>query len=44
MKVYSSEMVLANKVGTDEKTFRKWVWIFIEEIYTLKPSVVSAGL
>lgn len=44
MKVYSSEMVLANKVGTDEKTFRKRVWIFINEIYILKPSVVSAGL
>ena len=36
MKIYSSENILASLAGCDEKTFRKWVWIFIHEIANLE--------
>lgn len=40
LKVYSSEKVLADKVGVDVKTFCKWSWAFVEAIAKLKPQVV----
>jgi hypothetical protein len=41
-KVYATTEVLSSSVGTpDEKTFRKWVKIFLFEISDLTPDVVS---
>ena len=42
MKCYSTEVahVAALRAG-DEKTFRKWVWIFLQEISYLQEEVVS---
>ena len=41
MKVYATEDVLAGDCGVDEKTFRKWSWMFIEEIAKMAKSEVS---
>jgi hypothetical protein len=42
MKVYSSEKVHVRLVGgVDEKTFRKWAWLFVDAIASLKSEVVS---
>ena len=42
MKVYAEESIHAGLVGgVDEKTFRKWVWIFVQEISYLEDEVVS---
>jgi hypothetical protein len=42
LKVYSTEAVLITIVGgPTRKTFRKWVWIVIEEVAAKAPSVVS---
>ena len=43
MKCYSTEVahVAALRAG-DEKTFQKWVWIFLQEISYLQEEVVSA--
>lgn len=41
MKLYASEQVLANMVGTTPKTFRKWIWPFVAAIARLEPIVVS---
>ena len=35
LKLYVTESVAAILCGCDEKTFRKWVWLFIEEIAKL---------
>jgi hypothetical protein len=41
-KVYSSESVLSASVGSpDEKTYRKWAWLFLEELAALTFDVVS---
>jgi hypothetical protein len=41
LKTYSTEDVLAERVGTTRKTYRKWVWTVVELIQALKPRVVS---
>lgn len=42
MKVYASEPVHRRLAGNpDEKTFRKWVWLFVHAIEGLEQSVVS---
>jgi hypothetical protein len=42
LKIYSTESVLSTMAqGVDEKTFRKWAWMFIDEISYLEASVVS---
>jgi hypothetical protein len=43
LKVYGTEPVLIYIVdsGPNRKTFRKWIWIVIEEIAAKAPSVVS---
>jgi hypothetical protein len=42
MKQYSTEEVNVRLVGgADNKTYRKWSWLFIEAIANLKASVVS---
>lgn len=41
MKVYASEAVLSGIVGADQKTFRKWSWLLIRKVATLKDRVVS---
>jgi hypothetical protein len=44
-KVYSSESVLSTNVGSpDEKTYRKWAWLFLERIASLEFDVVSDGV
>jgi hypothetical protein len=35
LKVYSSEHVHAIIAGVDEKTFRKWSWIYVNEVESL---------
>ena len=41
MKTYSKESVHSSLVGgVDEKTFRKWAWIFVEAISYLECDVV----
>jgi hypothetical protein len=44
VKVYAAETVLALNVGASEKTYRKWAWIFIQELAYLEPEVVSTYL
>ena len=41
MKTYGTEDCLASNCGVDEKTFRRWAWIFIEEIARLSRVEVS---
>lgn len=42
LKTYSEESVMSCLAGgVDEKTFRKWAWIFIQEIESLFAEVVS---
>lgn len=41
MKVYSNETVLSSVAGCSEKTFRKWVWFYMEAIAKLDAKVVS---
>lgn len=41
LKTYSSYEVLSGLVGCDEKTYRKWVWIFLVAIADLEQDVVS---
>lgn len=41
LKVYATENVLAGIVGVDEKTFRKWSWLFVQRIAKLKLRFVS---
>ena len=40
MKIYGTESVLSSLVGVSEKTFRKWVWLFVEAISYLESEVV----
>jgi hypothetical protein len=44
LKVYSTEAQHAVMVAVDEKTFRKWSWLFVEEIASLLPEVVSLSV
>ena len=41
VKLYSTETVLAHMVGVTEKTYRKWVWLFLRAITKLESKVVS---
>ena len=42
LKNYETESVCASKFGgVDEKTLRKWVWIYIKGIASLASQVVS---
>ena len=42
LKCYCTEAILTRVVGgVDEKTFRKWTWLFVGSIAELKPRVVS---
>jgi len=41
LKLYMSESVLSGLVGVDEKSYRKWIWIFTPKIAQLKPKIVS---
>lgn len=41
MKCYPTENQMASTVNEDEKTLRKWVWIFIDALAGLKSEVVS---
>ena len=42
LKVYATESVLSRIVGgADEKTFRKWTWLIVKKIASLKSRVVS---
>jgi hypothetical protein len=43
MKTYGTEENLAATAGVDEKTFRKWAWMFVFELSALKGDVVSDG-
>ena len=40
-RVYNTEHVNASMAGCDEKTFRKWSWVFVEAISDLQHEVVS---
>jgi hypothetical protein len=45
LKLYCAESVLATLTGAgqksvDKKTFRKWTWLFVEEIIHLKYRVI----
>ena len=43
LKVYSKEATASGMAGgVDEKTYRKWVWLFVVAISELEGSVVSA--
>ena len=44
LKLYSSEDVLSDMVGTTRKTFRKWVWLMVKAISKIKPQVVRSCL
>jgi hypothetical protein len=41
LKVYASEDVLHNMVGTSKNTYRKWTDIILVEVFGLKQKVVS---
>ena len=41
LKLYMSESVLSGLVGVDEKSYRKWIWIFTPKIAQLKSKIVS---
>ena len=40
LKTYAVQEVMASLAGVDEKTFRKWAWVFIEAIAVIE--VVSS--
>ena len=44
MKVYATETVHAGIAGCDEKTFRKWSWLFVKGISQLETCFVSVCL
>jgi hypothetical protein len=41
LKSYDTEMNIASRLRVDEKTYRKWLWIILPWIATLKRDVVS---
>ena len=41
LKLYCSESVHATISGVDHQTFRKWSWLFVDEIARLEAEVVS---
>jgi hypothetical protein len=42
LKLYSSEDVLSDMVGTMRKTFRRWVWLMVQANLKIKPQVVRS--
>ena len=40
MKIYGTEHFHSSLTGVDEKTFRKWSWIFVDAIADLEYEVV----
>jgi hypothetical protein len=42
LKVYESEDVLHNMVGTSKNTYRKWTDIILVEVFGLKQKLVSS--
>jgi len=44
LKQYSTEQTHAAQVGTDEKTFRKWAWLYTGALAKLAPRLVSLKL
>jgi hypothetical protein len=43
LKIYSKEATISGMAGgVDEKTYRKWVWLFVVAISELEGSVVSS--
>ena len=43
LKTYESEHVACNVLRVDEKTYRKWIWIFVDLLATV-PDVVRIKL
>ena len=41
LKLYCPERVFSSIAGVDEKTCRKWAWLFVEAISDLEAEVVS---
>ena len=41
LKMYGKESAMSSMAGVDEKTYRKWVWIFVFKIADLEALVVS---
>jgi hypothetical protein len=41
LKLYVSEHVLCSMANCDQKTFRKWAWLFVLALADLGPDVVS---
>jgi len=44
LKQYSTEQTHAAQVGADEKTFRKWAWLYTGALAKLAPRLVSLKL
>ena len=44
LKTYNNEACLSSTVGVDEKTFRKWNWLFVKAISDLEDEVVSTPI
>jgi hypothetical protein len=42
MKLYASEHVLCSMANCDEKTFRKWAWMFVSALGDLSTEYVSS--
>ena len=42
LKLYASEHVLCSMAECDEKTFRKWAWLFVLALADLEPENVSS--
>jgi hypothetical protein len=40
LKCYATEAVHAANVGVDEKTYRKWVWFYLEGITSIQKHIV----
>ena len=40
LKCYATEAVHSSNVGVDEKTYRKWIWFYVEGINRLRKHVV----
>ena len=43
LKVCAKETVLSSLCGADRQTVAKWVWLFLDAIASLEPSLVSIG-
>jgi hypothetical protein len=41
LKTYATENLLSAVIGTEEKTYRKWVWFILEGLSRMSPKFVS---